>query len=96
MPRRSYTKPSSRRARLCGRRAIVAATWNVRLLVERAGGDQRICRSRPQRQVPRDSNAVDGKLDLLVKELRRYSVSVAGIQETKWFGKDVWEGCVGC
>ena len=57
MPRRSYTKPSSRRARLCGRRAI-AATWNVRLLVESAGGDQRICRSRPQRQVARDSPQV--------------------------------------
>ena len=23
-------------------------------------------------------------------ELRKYGVSVAGIQETKWFGKDVW------
>ena len=28
-------------------------------------------------------------------ELRKYGVSVAGIQETKWFGKDVWpsDGC---
>ena len=34
---------------------------------------------------------MDRKLDLLVSELRRYGVSVAAIQETKWFGKDVWQ-----
>ena len=30
-----------------------------------------------------------------MKELKRYHVGVAGIQETKWFGSDVWEidGC---
>ena len=39
---------------------------------------------------PAGSNSVDRKLDLLMKELKRYSVSVAGIQETKWFGNDVW------
>jgi len=26
----------------------------------------------------------------MVKELRRLKVAVAGIQETKWFGQDVW------
>ncbi len=31
-------------------------------------------------------NAVQPK----ARQLRRYRVSVAGIQETKWFGKDVW------
>lgn len=36
------------------------------------------------------SNA-DRKIDLMAKELRRYRVSVAGIQETKWFGSDMWE-----
>ena len=34
---------------------------------------------------------MDRKLDLLVSELRRYGVSVAAIQETKWFGRDVWQ-----
>ena len=29
-------------------------------------------------------------LDFLMKELRRLKVAVAGIQETKWFGQDVW------
>ena len=32
---------------------------------------------------------MDRKIDLLMGELRKYGVSVAGIQETKWFGKDV-------
>ena len=42
------------------------------------------------------SEGVDRKLDLLVKELRRYGVSIAGIQETRWFGKDVWPAEDGC
>ena len=33
---------------------------------------------------------MDRKLDFLVKELKRLGVAIAGIQETKWFGKDVW------
>ena len=36
------------------------------------------------------SQAVECKLDLLVEELRCYCVSVAGMQESKWFGSDVW------
>ena len=57
--------------------------------MESVGGDCHICRSRPQHttvdcaQVA-SPHLVDRKLDLLVKELRRYRVSVAGIQETKW------------
>ena len=34
-----------------------------------------------------DSQPVDRKLDLMVKELNRYSVSVAGVQETKGLAK---------
>ena len=66
--------------------------------MESTGGDRRICRSRPQHvsqdTAPSDmttSHYVDRKLDLLVKELKRYQVSVAAIQETKWFGKDIWQ-----
>ena len=33
---------------------------------------------------------MDRKLDLIVKELKRLGIPVAGIQETKWFGRDVW------
>ena len=38
---------------------------------------------------------MDRKLDLLVGELQRYGISVARIQETKWFGKDVWRAVEG-
>ena len=70
-------------------RAIAVATWNVRSLVERAGGGCRICRSRPEGQAHKGLDAVDCKLDLMMKELRGYWVLVAAVQETKWFGKDV-------
>ena len=49
--------------------AITLAMWNVRTLVENAGGGRRICRLRPG---------------------LCFGVAVAGIQETKWFGGDVW------
>ena len=75
-------------------RTISFASWNVRTLVESAGGDRRICRSRPrlraQSQTPPNYHEVDRKLDFVVKELRRLRVSIAGIQETKWFGKNIW------
>ncbi len=51
-------------------------------------GDLRVCGKRYT--ACGHSESVDRKLDLLVKELERYGVSVAGIQESKWFGKDVW------
>ena len=37
------------------------------------------------------AHLVNRKLDLLAKELRRHGVAVAAIQETKWFGSDVWQ-----
>ena len=65
--------------------------------MDNAGGDRRICRSRarpgPGPQVPDTSvgpHYVDRKVDFLVKELRRLGEAIAGIQETKWFGKDMW------
>ena len=75
------------------RRDLVVCTWNVRILVESCG-DLRVCRKR--QLLGEKSEGVDRKLDLLVKVLRRYGVSIAGIQETRWFGKDVWpeDGCV--
>ena len=72
---------------------LLFGSWNVRSLVE-CSGDVRICRSRPVSVAV--SGNVDRKLDLLVKELKRYHVCVAGIQETKWFGKDVWPAVDGC
>lgn len=74
---------------------IAFAMWNVRSLVENASSDRQICRSRtrPLPQIPDASkgpHCVDRKLDILVKKLKRLCVAIAGIQETKWFGKDIW------
>ena len=72
-------------------RCVSFATWNVRTLVENTGDDRRICRVRPNPKVchlPSDGpHCVDRKL---VNELKKLNVAVAGIQETKWFGQDVW------
>ena len=72
-------------------RRLAVASWNVRTLVEDVG-DARICRKgrREYGDERIGAQTVDRKLDLLVRELKRYGVSVAGIQETKWFGNDVW------
>ena len=73
---------------------ISFATWNVRTLVKNTGDDRRICRVRPNPKVchlPSDGpHCVDRKLDLLVNELKKLNVAIAGMQETKWFGQDVW------
>ena len=91
------TKGQKQKAKGTKYHTIAFVTWNVCTLVENAGGDRRICRSRarprPGPQVPDNSvgpHYVDRKLDFLVKELRKLGVAIAGIQETKWFGKDMW------
>ena len=72
------------------KRALTVVTWNVRTMVEDVG-DVRICRKCCRKHdASNDSQSVNCKLDLLIKELKRYGVSVAGIQESKWFGKEVW------
>ena len=50
---------------------------NVRTLVE-STGDERVCRKRAVR-TRNNLGMVDRKLDLVVSELKRYRVSVAGI-----------------
>ena len=41
-------------------------------------------------QLSTNPHNVDRKLDFLVKELKMLDVAIAGIQETKWIGKDAW------
>ena len=60
------------------------ACWNMRSLVQ-AEGSVDTAVSRPGRGV-----AVDRKVDLMVDELKKYSISVTGISETKWFGQEVY------
>ena len=64
-------------------------SWNVRTLVE-CSGDVGICQKR--QVIGERAEVVDRKLDLLVGE---YRVSVAGIQESRWFRKDVWPAAEG-
>ena len=85
LPRHGYI-PVGRRLRHCRRNVLYVGTWNVRSLVE-TSGDCRVCCSR---RVAYGNTGVERKLDLLVKELARYRISIAGIQETKWFGSDIW------
>ena len=71
------------------RNCFTVGTWNIHTLVE-STGDERVCRKRPVSVIKPgnqcgDPGQVDRKLDLVVRELRRYRVAVAGIQESKCF-----------
>ena len=72
---------------------LVVESWNVQTLVE-CLADMRVCRK--HQVLGEGLEAVDRKLDLLVGELRRYGVSVGGVQESRWFRKDVWPAAAGC
>ena len=65
---------------------LYIGTWNVHSLVE-TSRDPRVCCSR---RVAYGDTGVERKLDILVKELARYHISIVGIQEIKWFGSDIW------
>ena len=68
--------------------SLFAASWNVRSLVGDSG-DARVCQSTTT--VPcHDGCTFDRKIDFLAAEPMRCRIAVAGIQETKWFGSDVW------
>ena len=69
------------------KKVLTIATWNVRTLVE-STGDECVCRRRAYGTL---FGNFDRKLDLVVRELKRHRVSIAGIQESKWFGSYVWE-----
>ena len=80
-PRMSRAKAQrlSRRKEEKRARQLRFGTWNVRTLVNDSGPVQTARRenSRPV--------AEDRKIDLAVRELRRFGVEVAGVQETHWF-----------
>ena len=63
---------------------MYAATWNVRSLLDSEGP---IETARQRSEVDR---VEDRKIDLVVRELGRYGVKVAALQETKWFGNAVY------
>ena len=65
-------------------------SWNVRSMVD-TEGSVAIASKRQDTQ-----RGEDRKVDLIVREMKRYKVKVVGLQETKWFGCDVYDvaGCV--
>lgn len=77
-----------------GRRNLVVCSWNVQTLVKNSG-NARICRKKAGIGRGWELYTVDRKLDLLVGEVKHYGISVAEMQETKWFGKDVWPAAEG-
>ena len=75
----------ARRARR-GRRSITwkLSTWNMRSMVD-TEGPVKIASQRAD-----SHRGEDRKVNLIVNELRRYDVKVAALQETKWFGSEVY------
>ena len=57
------------------------ASWNVRLMLGTEGS------IKTARQGRDTLHAEDRKVDLVVRELGRYNIKVAALQETKWNGK---------
>ena len=59
-------------------------TWNVRSLVDNEGTVE------TARLSSEMSEPEDRRIDLVIRELSRYNINVAALQETKWFGKQVY------
>ena len=57
--------------------------WNMRRQVEAEGAETSVVRPSGR------GMTVDWKAALMVYELKKYDVNVAGISETKWFGQEV-------
>ena len=59
-------------------------TWNVRSLVDNEGTVE------TARLSSERSESEDRRIDLVIRELNRYDIKVAALQETKWFGNHVY------
>ena len=57
--------------------------WNVCSMVDTQGMEAIASRRQDGQR------GEERKVDLIVREMKRYNVKVAGLQETKWFGCDV-------
>ena len=83
----SQGKPKSRnahRARLKRSPAWYLGPWNIRSLVD--------CEGPVETARQRTANESDNKrIDLVIRELKRCQVVVAGLQETKWFGNAMYK-----
>ena len=80
---RQVSNRAHRRAKL-KRCAWFFATWNVRSLVDNEGT---INTARLSHGI---SEPEDRRIDLVIRELERYNIKVAALQETKWFGRNIY------
>lgn len=73
---------------------LSAATWNVRSLVDVEGSLLTASRCRPETghsdTGPEPVHREERKIDLVVRQLQRLGLEAAGLQETLWFGKEVY------
>ena len=60
-------------------------SWNVRSMVDTEGSLEMAS------QGTYGQRGEERKADLIVNELKRYTVKVAALQETKWFGSEVYQ-----
>ena len=82
--RKVATKYTHRRAKQrCT--AWYVGTWNVRSLVDNTSTIN-TARSRSD-----NCHSEDRKIDLVIRELNRYNIVDAALQETPWFGKHVYQ-----
>ena len=72
--------------RRCQHTQLHAGTWNVHSLREESG-DCWVCITCG---ASRCGTTMERKVELLIAKLKNYNMSIAGIQETKWFGSDFW------
>ena len=66
------------------RKAWYFGTWNVRSLVDSEGTVETAKLSSEKNE------SEDRRIDLVIRELNRYDIKVAALQETKWFGNHVY------
>ena len=77
-----YHQKSAHRAKTA---VLTASTWNVRSMVDTEGPIEIASNQHSHRR------GEDRKVDQIVLELMNYGVSVGALQETKWFGDNVYE-----
>ena len=82
--RDSRANDSAFRAKSGAREDWYAGTWNVRSLLDNEGSIETA-----RQGSERDGNE-DRRIDLVLRELGRYGIKVAALQETKWFGNAVY------
>jgi len=86
-PSQGETLSGAHRASRAGSAAWYLATWNVRTLLDMDGSIETVRQGSESGEV---SVVDERKIDQVVGELDRYKVVVAALQETKWFGNEVY------